>query len=189
MAIRWLLRLASLVYPRIVRREHGEELKALLAHHLEQMRHRHPTLWPGAFLLRVITDAWWPDGRLDLAFGRELHWAIRGLRARGWTAVLSMTLVACAAAASTLVFASADGLIFNRVPFPEPERLVRVGGNLDGATFDELRRQTDVFSAVGAYQQPGVTFLDTPGGFCSRSCVWRGFRQPPPPYFTPHDRP
>lgn len=164
MAIRWLLRVASLVYPRIVRRDHGDELNGLLAHHLEQTRQRHQVVWPVVFLLRVFTDAWWPDGRPDLSFGRELRWAIRGVRARGLTAVLSMVLVACAAAASTLVFTSADGLIFNRVPFTEPERLVRVGGNLDGATFDELRRQTDVLSEVGGYQQPSSTFLETPVG-------------------------
>lgn len=164
MATRWLLRLASLAYPRIVRRDHGDELRALLAHHLDQTRQRYRVVWPVAFLLRVMADAWWPEGAPELSLGRELQWAVRGVRARGLSAVLSVVLVACAAAASTLVFTSADGLIFNRVPFPEPERLVRIGGNLDGATFDELRRQTDVLSHVGGYQQPSATFLETPVG-------------------------
>jgi hypothetical protein len=164
MAMRWLLRLASLVCPRVVRRKHGDELDVLLAHHLEQTRDRYRVVWPVAFLLRVMADAWWPEGAPELSFGRELRWAMRGVRARGLSAVLSVVLVACAAAASTLVFTSADGLIFSRVPFPEPERLVRIGGNLDGATFDELRRQTDVLSGVGGYQQPSATFLETPVG-------------------------
>lgn len=164
MATRWLLRLVSLAYPRIVRRDHGDELRALLAHHLDQTRQRYRVVWPVAFLMRVMADAWWPEGAPELSFGRELRWAVRGVRARGLSAVLSVVLVACAAAASTLVFTSADGLIFNRVPFPEPERLVRIGGNLDGATFDELRRQTDVLSDVGGYQQPSATFLETPVG-------------------------
>ena len=164
MAMRWLLRLASLVYPRIVRREHGDELYALLAHHLEQTKKRHRVVWPAAFLLRVMVDARWPEAAPELSLGRDLRWAVRGVRARGLSAVLSVVLVACAAAASTLVFTSADGLIFNRVPFPEPERLVRIGGNLDVATFDELRRQTDVLSDVGGYQQPSATFLETPVG-------------------------
>jgi predicted permease len=91
---------------------------------------------------------------------RDLRWAWRGLRLRGWTAGLSVALMAVAMAASTLVFAAADALIFNRVPYPEPERLVGLSQSLNGKSFAEYRAQTDIFDRVAAHQ-PGAAFLSS----------------------------
>jgi predicted permease len=167
MLTRWILRLAALVYPRAFRRQHGEELTQLLTHHAHISTERSPRLWPITFILRACSDAQqWrvAEPASGIALGRELRWAVRGVRARGWTAVVSVILVALAASASTLVFASADALIFNRVPYTDPIRLVRIGGNVEGPVFSELRQQTDLFSGVGGYQPPGATFLKTPIG-------------------------
>lgn len=91
---------------------------------------------------------------------RDLRWAWRGVRLRGWTAGLSVVLMAIAMAASTLVFASADALIFNRVPYPEPDRLAGLSQGVTGRSFAEYRAQADIFSHV-AGRQPSATFLTT----------------------------
>jgi predicted permease len=89
--------------------------------------------------------------------GRDIRWAWRGLRARGWTAALSVLLMASALAAGTLVFATADALIFNSAPFPEPDQLVSLGrGNAQ--SLRDFRDQEDLIVAAGG-SQPSVTFL------------------------------
>ena len=56
----------------------------------------------------------------------EAIWALRNVRARGWRAVLAASLLAVALAANLLIFSTADSLVFHRVPYHEPERLVSV---------------------------------------------------------------
>lgn len=92
--------------------------------------------------------------------GRDLHWAWRGVRARGWTALLSVALMAVALAAGTLVFATADALVFNRVPYPDATRLVGLSQGVTGRMFDDYGAQSDVFTHT-AGRQPSSTFLDT----------------------------
>jgi putative ABC transport system permease protein len=91
---------------------------------------------------------------------RDVRWAWRGIRLRGWTAVLSVTLMAVAMAAGTLVFASADALIFNRIPYPEPDQLVGLAQGVTGKSFAEYRAQSDIFSSA-AGRQPSATFLNS----------------------------
>jgi predicted permease len=91
----------------------------------------------------------------------DFRWAWRGVRARGWRAVLIVALLAVALAANTLVFAAADALVFHRVPYREPSRIVEIqaasrpGGpgssQMSAAVLDEWRKQTDLFSGVHAY--------------------------------------
>jgi predicted permease len=98
-----------------------------------------------------------------LGLSADLRWAARGLRARGWSGALSVALLSAAMAVSTLVFSSTDALIFNRVPYPEADRLVtpRTSGSRSG--FEVLREQKDIFAGV-AGDQPSATFLDAGGG-------------------------
>jgi putative ABC transport system permease protein len=92
----------------------------------------------------------------------ESIWALRNVRARGWRAVLAASLLAVALAANLLIFSAADSLVFHRVPYHEPERLVSVARQdsawgADGDSFfspallDEWRKQADVFSGVHGY--------------------------------------
>ena len=56
----------------------------------------------------------------------EFRWALRNLRARGWRAPLAAALLAIALAANSLVFSTADSLVFHRVPYRDAERLVEI---------------------------------------------------------------
>ena len=89
----------------------------------------------------------------------ELRWALRNLRARGWRAPLAAALLAVALAANSLVFSTADSLVFHRVPYRDAGRLVEIqqrdprtgrpgGSFLSVALLDEWRKQTDLFTSV-----------------------------------------
>jgi putative ABC transport system permease protein len=91
----------------------------------------------------------------------EGRWAVRNLRARGWRAAITVGLLAVALAANALLFATADSLIFRRMPYFDAERLLYIGfqdpatgrptGGFDTpAGLDEWRKQTDLFAAVHA---------------------------------------
>jgi putative ABC transport system permease protein len=103
----------------------------------------------------------------------ESVWALRNVRARGWRAVLAASLLAVALAANLLIFSTADSLVFHRVPYHEPERLVSVARQdpawgelgdslLSPALLDEWRKQADVFSGVHGYLEK--TLFLTGGG-------------------------
>ena len=90
---------------------------------------------------------------------REIHWAWRNVRARGWRSVLTIGLLALALAANTIVFSVADSLVFRRVAYPNADRLITFetrdaktgrpgGGFATAAVLDEWRKQTDLFSGV-----------------------------------------
>jgi hypothetical protein len=96
------------------------------------------------------------------ALALESVWALRNVRARGWRAVLASSLLAVALAANVIVFSAADSLVFHRVPFREPDRLVTIASKnpktgtigssfVSPALLDEWRKQTALFSDVEGY--------------------------------------
>jgi len=97
---------------------------------------------------------------------RELRWAWRGVRGRGWRAALIVLLVGLAVAGNVLVFAVADSVVFNRVPYPKASEIVEIqavrqpGERGDrffsAALLDEWRKQTDLFSSVQGYLTKNV---------------------------------
>lgn len=120
---------------------------------------------------RAIEDSRgvWASRVLD-QLGRDLRWTWRGVRARRGRAVLSVALLAIALAANTIVFAIADSLVFDRVPYPNAKRLVTIqevgqGGRrhslLSARSLEEWRRQTDVFAGVEGFFT-GTTFIVGP---------------------------
>jgi predicted permease len=98
--------------------------------------------------------------------GLEVRWALRNVRARGGRAVLVAGLLAVALAANALVFAVTDSVLFRRVPYLEPDRIVEIlsvrregqpGYNLlTSALFDQWRMQTDLFASVEGYLTKSV---------------------------------
>ena len=101
------------------------------------------------------------------SFGAELRWAWRGVRARGWRAVLIVGLLALALAVNTLVFSVADALVFHRVTYPNADRLVQIEETRDGhdepflspSVLDAWGRQTDLFADVQGFIEKGGLFL------------------------------
>lgn len=103
---------------------------------------------------------------------RDVRLAWRGVRARGWQALLIVGLLGAALGANTVLFAAADAFVFNRAPYPNAGRLVSIarharrGPSADQflpATIKEWRRQTDLFDAVHAYMVVPSVYLSANG--------------------------
>jgi putative ABC transport system permease protein len=99
-------------------------------------------------------------------FFRDLKIAVRQLvKTPGFT-VTAVLLLALGIGATTAIFSIVEGVLLRPLPFPEPERLVAVGENLEGAsdggpdvvggvTAPDVRnytRDTHSFTSLGGYR-------------------------------------
>jgi putative ABC transport system permease protein len=78
----------------------------------------------------AVVDALWMRRRYggDDVLGLDLKYAVRGLRRRpGFATVVVLTL-ALGIGATTAVFSVVNGVLLRPLPFPEPERIVRLDG-------------------------------------------------------------
>jgi putative ABC transport system permease protein len=106
---------------------------------------------------------------------RDIRYAIRTLlRAPGFTLVVVATL-GIGIGANTAVFSVVDTVLLDRLPYPDPHRLVAVSGDarareggpragLDPAAFPELRDEPGLFEATAAWRrwEPTLTGVDDP---------------------------
>ena len=108
----------------------------------------------------VRRAAWWEDLHRDCAY------ALRSLRrAPGYTATVVLTL-AVGIAANTSVFSVANGILFKRLPYPDPARLLVVWDGLDwvgapealvtGPEIARLRSDTRAFEGFAALRPGSV---------------------------------
>ena len=73
--------------------------------------------------------------------------------------MLAVGLLSVALSANSIVFSAADSVVFHRVPYREPDRLVEIGSYrgtsvspfLSAALLDGWRKQKDLFSGVQGY--------------------------------------
>lgn len=93
--------------------------------------------------------------------GQDLRFALRQLRRRpGFAAVVVATL-GLGIGANAAIFSVVDGVLLSPLPYPEPDRLMRVYSQFPGLGFDrfwvsapeylELARWNRSFSHLGAY--------------------------------------
>jgi putative ABC transport system permease protein len=110
------------------------------------------------------------EGRTGFALdqvARELRWAARVLRRSPGISLLSIVTLAVGAGASAIVFALVDGIIVRPLPYPDPERLVRIfetnleaGVDRAGAATGNIadwRRRAGIFDGVAGYYAMGRT--------------------------------
>ncbi len=98
----------------------------------------------------------------------DLRLAARGLARRpGWSALVLATL-GLGVGVNTAVFALVQALLLRPLPFPEPERLVRVQavvaggqpGKLSAHEWEELQRDEATFEGVAAYYPSQYNLAD-----------------------------
>ena len=103
---------------------------------------------------------------------RELHWAWRGVRARGWRAAFVVALFGVVLAANTVVFSAADAFVFRTVPYPDGDRLAEIqrlrrdgtsGNYLPVEVIGEWRKHRDLFAGVQAYELSGSAYVSFGG--------------------------
>jgi putative ABC transport system permease protein len=101
-------------------------------------------------------------------FLQDLHYAARALRkSPGFTAVAALTL-ALGVGATTAIFTVINAVMLRPLPFPEPDRLVRVlesnverGWSTFGVShpnFLDWRSQAGSFESMAAFQNAGFTW-------------------------------
>ena len=89
----------------------------------------------------------------------DLRYSVRRLRAHpGFTAVSILTL-ALGIGASTAIFSVVDAVLLRPLPYPDPQKLVRVWEqapdghrmNIGGPNFDDFRAQNNTFASLAVY--------------------------------------
>ena len=150
---RALLRL----YPAGFRAEYGEEL---LAAHADRMRDHSGPLAPLAGAGLAIADVV-PNAlavHTDI-LRQDLRYASRSMRRAPGFALTAVLVVALGIGANTAAFSLADFVLLRPLPFPEPDRLVRLWQTTPGygqlefspPNYHDLKRMSSSFSAMGAY--------------------------------------
>ena len=104
----------------------------------------------------------------------DLRTALRSLRATPGLTAIAFALLAVGLAASTIVFSVVDTVVFRRLPFDQPDRLVSIstplsrnlasGIQVAGQDFFAWRDRQDVLSGLAAVTfSPAFTIKDAPG--------------------------
>jgi len=103
-----------------------------------------------------------PNGRWLSDLGRDVRYAVRGLRRNpGFTATALIT-IALGIGATTAVLTIVNGILLRPLPYPDADRLVRIyqvnreqelpRAAVSLMDFDDWRQQTTSFSSLTAYQ-------------------------------------
>ena len=92
---------------------------------------------------------------------RELRYGLRTLiKARGFSLIAALTL-ALGIGASTAIFSVVDAVLLRALPFPDPDRIVRIWEqkpngrriNLADPNFDDFRDQNHTFASMAIYNE------------------------------------
>ncbi len=110
------------------------------------------------------------EGRTGFALEqvvRETGYAVRVLRRSPGVTLLSVTTMAVGIGVSTVLFALVNGIVLRPLPFPEPDRLVRIfdtnpqaGIDRAGAAsgnIDDWRRRASAFDGIAGFLAMGRT--------------------------------
>lgn len=99
---------------------------------------------------------WWVDTVQDLRV------SVRGLRRAPVFAATAIGTIALAIAANTTVFSFVDALLFERLPYENPEQLVVVRRGVTGTIGEALtlRERARSFSDLGIYRPRSITLDD-----------------------------
>jgi len=100
-------------------------------------------------------------GRLLEDLGKDVRYALRTMARSPGFAVVAVLTLALGVGASTAMFTILDAVLLKPLPFPEPERTVRLWETLPNGspnetttlTFLDWKRQGDLFEALSAEQR------------------------------------
>lgn len=159
---RALLRL----YPKSFRAEYGDEMCAVLARDLEAATG--PAL--AALIARTLLDTVASASRVHADITRQdLRYAFRSLRRTPGFTITAVLVAALGIGATTATFSIADHVLLRPLPFPEPERLVKLWQTQASRGYARLepsppnyldwKRMATSFEGVEAYAGTAATLL------------------------------
>jgi len=172
-----LYALLLLAYPRSFRRQYADDMRAYFRRRRLDLAAR-PALTRGLLLWsEIAADAVRSLPRESIAalaraqrhLGRELRHATRALALRPGYAIAVVLTLALAIAANAAVFSLVDAVLLEPLPYPEPDRLVRIfeqnsptnRWSLSVADWIGITEQHAAFSSIAAL---GRTQLTATGG-------------------------
>ncbi len=153
------------LYPASFRNEYGEEMRRLFA------RRRRDVAGAGSVLLLYVQTIAEILGNavlvhLDL-LGQDLRYTARMLRRAPGFAITAVLIVALGIGATTAAFSVTDFVLLRPLPFPDPERLVKVWERSPGygrmelspANYRDWKKASAVFESIGTYHGLAVNML------------------------------
>src|SRR6185369_8563350 len=91
----------------------------------------------------------------------DLKFGIRTMAKDRSFSVVAILTLAIALGANTAIFSVVNGILLRRLPFAEPDRLMKIQGHIKGSgevnqvfsypNLDDIRRQAQSFEAMGVY--------------------------------------
>jgi predicted permease len=144
-------------YPASFRHEYGGEMRALFARRLRDASGPFAvvSVWLGT-IAEVLGNAFLVH--LDL-FRQDLHYTVRMLKRAPGFAITAVLIVALGIGATTAAFSVADFVLIRPLPFPAPERLIRLWERtpdygrleLSAANYRDWKAASTVFERIGMY--------------------------------------
>lgn len=100
-------------------------------------------------------------------FVKDARYGLASLRREPLFTLVAVSVLALGIGANTAMFSLVDGVLFKPLPFPEPDRIVRVwekptptnSNSTTTRTFLELKRQSQAFEALSAESRSTATVL------------------------------
>jgi putative ABC transport system permease protein len=137
-----------------------------------------------AALIRETTRDQWGFRWLETLL-QDLRYALRTLRkSPGFTAVAVLTL-ALGIGANTAIFSAVDPILFEPLPYPQPERIMTIWGIFQGArsqvtffNYRELLERNRSFDAIAIFEpwQPTMTGPNEPERLDGQNVTYSYFR-------------
>ena len=156
-------RLLLRLYPASFRHEYGDEMSAIFA---RRLRDASNLFTRAALWIETIAEVT-PNAALvhwDV-LAQDLHYVARTLRRTPGFAVTAVLIVALGIGATTAAFSVTDFVLIRPLPFPEPDRLVKLWESMPGYPRVELsapnyrdwKAAAKSFASLGVYRAAAVT--------------------------------
>ncbi|HZD32469.1 MAG TPA: ABC transporter permease, partial [Candidatus Angelobacter sp.] len=160
-----LYRLLLHLYPSSYRAEYGDEMSAVFA---EQLRHADGPLSRFALWLAAFGEVFCNAAIVQWEISRrDLRYSMRSLLRSPGFAITAVLLVTIGIGANVAIFTLADYVLVRPLPFPEPERLVKVWEKHPGysmmelspANYRDINAAATSFASLAAYSDLAMNLV------------------------------
>ena len=174
----WLIRLVGVIVPRRLRADWKQEWEAELRYRELLLADWEKLNWSTKLdLLRRSLGAFWDalllqPRRLEDEMFQDLRYGARMLLKKPGFTLVAVFTMALGIGANTAIFSVVNAVLLNPLPFPEPDRLVRIYGHFLASSQDDMsasvpeftdyREMTRSFEQVAGYDDFSANL--TPAG-------------------------